>query len=1020
MKAGARGGSFLSSVGLFRRDEVEDPIELLGSVAEDDDASGFASAGRLTESLQAGASAAPPAPTPAAPGQPASAASFAHYQYRGPPSSGVPRIPRHSNVIASPSPAAPKAAQAAERKRPPPLPWQSAGSDSPLSPAAPPVKRRVVYTVQSDDEEEDAGDRQPVEVEPVEVEPVEAEPSMFRTALPGELAASIQRVPVVNPGPKPLARRQPNANADPSFGSEKEYRRLKMEALLQKVGNKEREGPIQRAAYKQRAPPAKREPVKHELMEISDSDSEEDVAAEADEDKRVNLTLRKCEEISTKMRNLLGQAADEERVRTIAVPSSLKLCSIEDVQEACGTSAAAFEKRKQERETAKAQKAKDEEPEEVEVVEDEDDDEDEAVEGTKKTKKKEKQTGGEEGADVVVIDEEDDIEGSENDESGSEESEGEEEESDSEEEELKEPPTLKGYQLLGVNFMLLLSQEAVGGAILADEMGLGKTAQSISFLGLHRKQLIDAGQKAKPAIVVAPASLLDNWQRELKTWCPSMRVVVYHGERRLSEFERLARYLPGQKFEGKPLPVDVIVTCYSLFERDSEDSIRDRKLLGSWDYSHMILDEAHGIKNNLTQRAVRLRKLSRRCGFRLLLTGTPIQNDLAELESLLSFMLPSLFEEEGLLHRKKEQGGEDSPELRNKRIARAKRVLAPFILRRLKSDVLEELVPKTSSRLIIEMTTTQKTLYSKTVGEYKEEAKKKQESKAAKGGTSSSSGQDLMAVLGAKRINHLFTELRKIANHPLLTRSIYKKDQLEKIAAVAARKKIFGTDASKERVLEHLNTLGDFEIHQVCTDTMLKGQLGKYALDSAHSLNAGKTMRLQELLKEIRAKGSRPLVFSQWKILLDILEWVLDTLGYSFCRLDGDTPVNERLGLVDEWNDPESKFDVFLLSTRAGGQGLNLTGADTVILHDCDFNPQIDRQAEDRVHRLGQTKPVTVYRLVSDGTVDKRIVELADQKLGLDRAVLESVEKGAGGKGKTADKAAETQTMAALLKEAFS
>ena len=153
---------------------------------------------------------------------------------------------------------------------------------------------------------------------------------------------------------------------------------------------------------------------------------------------------------------------------------------------------------------------------------------------------------------------------------------------------------------------------------------------------------------------------------------------------------------------------------------------------------------------------------------------------------------------------------------------------------------------------------------------------------------------------------------------------------------------------------------------------------------------SGKCRRLQALLPELRAQGHRVLLFSQWTSCLDILEWLLEHLGLPYCRLDGSTQVADRQQLVNEFNAEGSELFIFLLSTRAGGQGLNLTGADTVILHDVDFNPQIDRQAEDRCHRIGQVRPVKVIRMCASGTVDENILDIATRKLSLDAAVLES------------------------------
>jgi SWI/SNF-related matrix-associated actin-dependent regulator 1 of chromatin subfamily A len=163
----------------------------------------------------------------------------------------------------------------------------------------------------------------------------------------------------------------------------------------------------------------------------------------------------------------------------------------------------------------------------------------------------------------------------------------------------------------------------------------------------------------------------------------------------------------------------------------------------------------------------------------------------------------------------------------------------------------------------------------------------------------------------------------------------------------------------------------------------------KGALTDEHVLGSAKCQALAELLPSLANDGHRVLIFSQWTTMLDILEWTLEVIGVTYRRLDGGTPVTERQTIVDTFNNDRSIF-ACLLSTRAGGQGLNLIGADTVIIHDMDFNPQMDRQAEDRCHRIGQQKPVTIYRLVTKGSVDENIYEIARRKLVLDAAILQS------------------------------
>jgi SWI/SNF-related matrix-associated actin-dependent regulator 1 of chromatin subfamily A len=221
-------------------------------------------------------------------------------------------------------------------------------------------------------------------------------------------------------------------------------------------------------------------------------------------------------------------------------------------------------------------------------------------------------------------------------------------------------------------------------------------------------------------------------------------------------------------------------------------------------------------------------------------------------------------------------------------------------------------------------------------------------------------------------------------------RARYAEADLERIARVCHKSGVFGYEASLDRVRAHVfdDAYSDVDLHNLCGDGATRGQLRDLRLPPEAFSESGKTRALLSLLSDLRAKGSRPLIFSQWKIVLDVLEVALRDAGFPFVRLDGATATEERQTICDAYNDADSTAFAFLLSTRAGGQGLNLTSADTVIIHDCDFNPQIDRQAEDRCHRLGQQRPVTVIRLVTRDSVDERIVAVAEKKLDLDAAIL--------------------------------
>ncbi|KHG03838.1 Smarcad1 [Gossypium arboreum] len=533
-------------------------------------------------------------------------------------------------------------------------------------------------------------------------------------------------------------------------------------------------------------------------------------------------------------------------------------------------------------------------------------------------------------------------------------------------------PVLKPYQLVGVNFLLLLHRKGIGGAILADEMGLGKTIQAITYLTLLKHLKNDPG----PHLIVCPASLLENWERELKKWCPSFSVLQYHGAGRASYSKELS-YLSKA---GLPPSFNVLLVCYSLFERHSVQQKDDRKILKRWKWSCVLMDEAHALKDKNSYRWKNLMSVARNAKQRLMLTGTPLQNDLHELWSLLEFMMPDLFATEDV-DLKKLLNAED-----RELIGRMKSILGPFILRRLKSDVMQQLVPKIqrvdASYSFVEyviMEKHQENAYREAIEEYRTISR----ARIAK--LSEPDLNNIIGIIPRRQISNYFVQFRKIANHPLLVRRIYDDDDVGRFAKRLHSIGVF--ECTLDRVVEELKNYSDFSIHQLLLRYGITG--GKGTLSDEHVMLSAKCQALAELLPSLKRSGHRVLIFSQWTSMLDILEWTLDVIGVTYRRLDGSTQVTDRQTIVDDFNNDTSIF-ACLLSTRAGGQGLNLTGADTVVIHDMDFNPQIDRQAEDRCHRIGQTRPVTIYRLVTKGTVDENVYEIAKRKLTLDAAVLES------------------------------
>ncbi|KAI7856223.1 SNF2 family N-terminal domain-containing protein [Circinella umbellata] len=525
--------------------------------------------------------------------------------------------------------------------------------------------------------------------------------------------------------------------------------------------------------------------------------------------------------------------------------------------------------------------------------------------------------------------------------------------------------TLKDYQILGVNWMLLLYRKGISG-ILADEMGLGKTAQVISFLG----RLYELGNKGLHLIIV-PTSTISNWLREFERFCPEMNVYSYYG----SQQERLEMR---EELLDSEIRADyqVIVTTYTVATGARDDRVFLKKLK----CKSMILDEGHMVRNCTSARYKHL--IALKTPFRLLLTGTPLQNNLQELVSLLMFIMPDMlldYEEEirkifkikSITTKDSREGRSSAQILSQERIARAKKMMIPFVLRRRKADVLKDLPQKTQVIERCKMTKNQRNLYATILSESKQSYKEALDSKPG-----SKKKKD------NNRFKNIIMELRKAADHPLLFRHIYDDAKLRKMSKAIMKEEKYW-DANEEYIYEDMTVMSDFELNRLCTNHK---SIRHYALQNQEWMDSGKVDLLKRLLPAMKGKGQKVLLFSQFTRLLDILEMVMDTLKLKYLRLDGETKPDERQELIDQFNE-DKDIPVFLLSTKAGGFGINLTSANNVILYDTDFNPQNDRQAEDRAHRVGQTQDVTVYKLVADNSVEEHILSMANIKLRLDRSV---------------------------------
>uniref|UniRef100_A0A8C1G6V3 Chromodomain helicase DNA binding protein 2 n=1 Tax=Cyprinus carpio TaxID=7962 RepID=A0A8C1G6V3_CYPCA len=461
---------------------------------------------------------------------------------------------------------------------------------------------------------------------------------------------------------------------------------------------------------------------------------------------------------------------------------------------------------------------------------------------------------------------------------------------------------LRDYQLDGVNW-LAHSWCRCNSVILADEMGLGKTIQTISFLSylFHQHQLYG------PFLLVVPLSTLTSWQREFDTWAPDMNVVVYLGDVTSRKTIRDYEWIHQQT---KRIKFNALLTTYEIL-------LKDKGVLGNINWAFLGVDEAHRLKNDDSLLYKTL--IDFRSNHRLLITGTPLQNSLKELWSLLHFLMPDKFESWEDFEDEHGKGRDNGYQSLHK-------VLEPFLLRRVKKDVEKSLPAKVEQILRVDMSAQQKQFYKWILT---------RNYKALSKGTRGSSSGFLNIVM----------ELKKCCNHGFL---IKQPEEVE-----------------NEKTHEHLQSL-------------VRG--------------SGKLVLLDKLLTRLRERGNRVLIFSQMVRMLDILAEYLSLKRYPFQRLDGSIKGELRKQALDHFNAEGSEDFCFLLSTRAGGLGINLASADTVVIFDSDWNPQNDLQAQARAHRIGQKKQVNIYRLVTKGTVEEDIIERAKKKMVLDHLVIQRMD----------------------------
>ncbi|KAB8342938.1 hypothetical protein FH972_022534 [Carpinus fangiana] len=455
---------------------------------------------------------------------------------------------------------------------------------------------------------------------------------------------------------------------------------------------------------------------------------------------------------------------------------------------------------------------------------------------------------------------------------------------------------MRDYQVAGLNWLVSLHENGISG-ILADEMGLGKTLQTISFLGYLRFNREIHG----PHLVVVPKSTLDNWKREFARWIPDIDTLVLQGAKE-ERAQLIQDRLVNENF-------DVCITSYEMI-------LREKSHLRKFAWEYIIIDEAHRIKNEESSLAQIIREFHSRG--RLLITGTPLQNNLHELWALLNFLLPDVFGDAEAFDQWFSGQGADQDTV----VQQLHKVLRPFLLRRVKADVEKSLLPKKEVNLYVGMSAMQVKWYQNILSkdiDAVNNAGGKRESKT--------------------RLLNIVMQLRKCCNHPYL---------------------FDGAEPGPP-----------------------------YTTDEHLVDNAAKMVMLDKLLKRMKNQGSRVLIFSQMSRVLDILEDYSVMRGYQYCRIDGGTAHEDRIAAIDEYNKEGSEKFLFLLTTRAGGLGINLTSADIVVLFDSDWNPQADLQAMDRAHRIGQKKQVHVFRFVTENAVEEKVLERAAQKLRLDQLVIQ-------------------------------
>lgn len=609
---------------------------------------------------------------------------------------------------------------------------------------------------------------------------------------------------------------------------------------------------------------------------------------------------------------------------------------------------------------------------------------------------------------------------------------------------------MRKYQLEGLEWLKSLYMNGLCG-ILADEMGLGKTVQAISLIAFFKEKGVSG-----PFLIASPLSTVSNWVDEFARWAPSIKTVLYHG----TKAEREAIRKQSMKLQDqRNMDFPVVCTSYEI-------CMNDRKYLSQYQWKYIIVvcfslwsdrkrtdplqDEGHRLKNMNCKLIKEL--MTYKSANRLLITGTPLQNNIAELWSLLHFLLPEVFNDLDSFQSwfdftsvlDKSGNTEVIERRRRKLVSTMHAILKPFLLRRVKTDVEASLPKKREYILYAPLTAEQKELYREIVNgtarqflENKavERIETRQSLRSSHGPSTKRKADGSGSSSPAKSLKSTRSSTPGSVGSRTRRRPTYREIGDREFNAKLRRLELGLDDEEEEEVLseteqeeiERAKTIKlaskfcrefffFFFIRRVLrppkekeiANKKLQNPLmqARLACNSPHNFYwpwgedsstvdetlvtaSGKMLLLDQLVPCLMAKGHKILIFSQFKTQLDLLEdWATQLRSWKCCRIDGAVSQADRQAQIQAFNsDPDYKL--FLLSTRAGGQGINLTAADTVILYDSDWNPQQDLQAQDRAHRIGQTRPVIVYRLATKGTVEQTLLEKADSKRRLERLVIQ-------------------------------